>query len=213
MLDRMTPTPIKAPTVAIYARVSTQDQRCDLQLNECRSYCERRGWTIVAEYVDTGWSGSKKSRPQLDKLMVAARKHMFDIVMCWKLDRFGRSVVNFVEALQQLDSYGVRFLCITQAIDTDNQSPTSRLLMQILAAVAEFEREMIRERIKAGLVAAVRRGKKLGRRRKFPQELRDKVVTLHLCGKTVRAIAKETGMSFGLVQSIIPHEPKTAPAA
>lgn len=196
--------PTKAPTVAIYARVSTEDQKCDLQLNECREYCERRGWRVVAEYVDTGWSGAKKSRPQLDKLMSAARRHMFDIVLCWKLDRFGRSVSNLLEQIQELNHGGVRFLVITQSIDTDDANPSSRLLLQILAAVAEFERSMIRERVKAGLVAAVKRGTKLGRRQEFHQEARDKVIQLHLRGKSIRAIAAECGMSYGLVQSIIP---------
>lgn len=198
----MSPTPIKAPTVAIYARVSTDDQRCDLQLNELRAYCERRGWQLVAEYVDTGWSGAKKSRPQLDKLMSAAKMHRFDIVMCWKLDRFGRSVANFVEQLEQLDSWGIRFMCITQSIDTDNQSPSSRLLMQILAAVAEFERAMIRERVKAGLVAARKRGAKFGRRPKTFD--REKVLQLHLQGKTVRQIAAIVGISKSHVARLLP---------
>src|SRR5262245_2625067 len=130
----MSPKPV---LVALYARVSTDDQRCDLQLNECRAYCERRGWTVYGEYVDTGWSGAKGSRPQLDKLLTAAGKHMFDVVMCWKLDRFGRSVANFIEHLEKLNRAGVRFMCVSQSIDTDEQNPGSRLLMQILAAVAE----------------------------------------------------------------------------
>jgi DNA invertase Pin-like site-specific DNA recombinase len=204
--------PIRTLKIALYARVSTSDQRCDLQLNEMKEYCERRGWPIVAEYVDTGWSGSKKSRPQLDKLMAAARKHMFDVVMCWKLDRFGRSVANFVEHLQVLNGAGVRFICISQSIDTDQQNPGSKLLMDIMAAFAEFERSMIRERVKAGLAAAVRRGVKLGRRRKFTQSERDKVIELHLRGKSIRAIGRETGMSEFTVHSIIPHEKPQAAA-
>jgi DNA invertase Pin-like site-specific DNA recombinase len=102
----MTLTPIAPPKCALYARVSTEDQRCDLQLNELRAYVERRGWTLYGEYVDTGWSGAKKSRPQLDKLMAAARLHKFDVILCWKLDRFGRSVANFVEHLEQLQAAG-----------------------------------------------------------------------------------------------------------
>lgn len=201
-------TPIKVPTVAIYARVSTEDQRCDLQLNECRGYCERRGWQVVADYVDTGWSGAKKERPQLNKLMAAARLHRFDIVICWKLDRFGRSVCNLLEQIQELNHGGVRFMCVTQSIDTDDANPSSRLLLQILAAVAEFERSMIRERVKAGLKAAVNRGVKLGRKRKIFD--RNRVIQLHLQGKNYRQIAEALKISIGTVHGILPHLPKSA---
>ena len=153
------------PLVAIYARVSAEDQRCDLQLDELREYAGRRQWPVYAEYVDTNISGSKASRPQLNKLMKDASQHRFDTILVWKLDRFGRSVVNFVEQLRSLESYGVAFMCISQAIDTSHSSPTSKLLMHILAAVAEFERSMIQERVKAGMKAAKHRGVYCGRRR------------------------------------------------
>jgi len=183
--------------VAVYARVSTDDQSCALQLNECREYCERRGWRVAGEYVDTGWSGSKASRPQLDKLMRDARAHRFDCVMVWKVDRFGRSVVNLLEHLRLLENYGVRFLVISQSIDTDQASPTSKLLMHILAAVAEFERSMIGERVAAGLKAAKRRGVQLGRRRLVLD--RDQVRNLKLLGKSHRQICSELGLSMGMV--------------
>jgi len=185
------------PLVAVYARVSTDDQSCALQLNECREYCERRGWRVAGEYVDTGWSGSKASRPQLDKLMRDARAHRFDCVMVWKVDRFGRSVVNLLEHLRLLENYGVRFLVISQSIDTDQASPTSKLLMHILAAVAEFERSMIGERVAAGLKAAKRRGVQLGRRRLVLD--RDQVRNLKLLGKSHRQICSELGLSMGMV--------------
>src|ERR1041385_1434476 len=95
---------------AIYARVSTQDQNCEMQLRELREYIERRGWENAGEYVDSGWSGIKKSRPALDRLMVDASQHRFDIVLVWKLDRFGRSVLNLIEGLNTLASAGVRFI-------------------------------------------------------------------------------------------------------
>ena|SRR5262252_1676162 len=190
----------KIPLCALYARVSTDDQRCQLQLDELRAYVQRRGWTLYAEYVDTGWSGAKADRPQLMRLMTAARKHMFDCVLCWKLDRFGRSVANFCKNLEDLNSWGVRFMCVTQSIDTDQQNPGSKLLMQILAAVAEFEREMIRERIKAGLASAVRRGSKLGRKPVVVDKV--KVLEMRLRGKTIRAIAKEMHLTKGVVQRI-----------
>jgi len=192
----MSTVPIPLLT-GIYARVSTSDQDCSLQLNECREYCERRGWRIAGEYVDTGWSGTKASRPQLDKLMRDARAHRFDCVMVWKVDRFGRSVVNLLEALKLLESYGVRFLVISQSIDTDQASPTSRLLMTILSAVAEFERSMICERVAAGLKAAKRRGVQLGRRKMVFD--RGRVRELKLLGKSHRQICSELGVSMGMV--------------
>jgi len=195
-------SPTRTPTVALYARVSTADQNCDLQLNEMREYCTCRGWTLAGEYVDTGWSGAKRDRPQLGKLMAAARKHKFDIVLVWKIDRFGRSVANFVEHIQTLTGAGVRFICLTQSVDTDDQNPGSKLLMDIMIAFAEFERSMIRERVKAGLKAAVKRGSVLGRR---PMTFdRDKVVELHLRGKSQRQIAAMLGISKGTVANILP---------
>jgi len=195
-------TPLRPILVALYARVSTEDQDCRSQLDELRSYCDRRGWRIHGEYVDTGWSGAKAVRPQLAKLMKAASEHRFDIVMVWKLDRFGRSVANFVEHLQQLERWGIRFMATSQQVDTDNANPGSKLLMTILAAVAEFEREMIRERVRAGLKAAVKRGAVLGRKRKVFN--RDKVLELHLRGKSIRAIAKELGIGLATVHRLLP---------
>lgn len=191
----------KVPLCALYARVSTDDQNCTLQLEEMRQYVERRGWQIHAEYVDTGWSGSKADRPQLNKLMTHARKHLFDCVLVWKVDRFGRSVANFTEAVHQLKSWGVRFMAITQAVDTGDENPASKLLMQILAAVAEFEREMIVERVKAGIEAAKRRGVQLGRKPMVRDKTR--VMQLHLRGKTIRQIAAELKINRDAVHKIV----------
>ena len=195
----MTPTPV--PLVALYARVSTEDQSCRSQLDEMRDYCQRRGWPVYGEYVDTGWSGAKADRPQLAKIMKAASLHKFDAIMVWKLDRFGRSVANFVGHLEELESYGVRFLCITQAIDTDHANPSSRLLMNILAAVAEFERSMIKERVKAGMKAAIKRGVHCGRKKLVID--RDQVAALHLQGKTIRQISAVTGVPKSSVDRIL----------
>lgn len=178
--------------VALYARVSTSDQKCEMQLRELKEYCKRRGWRIAGQYVDEGWSGAKASRPQLDALMRDAAEHRFDAVLCWKLDRFGRSVLNLSEALQTLNSQGIRFLATSQGIDTDSANPTSRLLLHILAAVAEFEREMIRERVKAGVAAAVARGKHVGRRSAVFD--RTKAERLHRAGTPVRRIAAACGI-------------------
>ena len=109
--------------VALYARVSTTDQSCEMQLRELREYAARRGWDIAGEYVDTGWSGAKANRPELNRLMADAQMRRFDAVVCWKLDRFGRSLVNCVSAIQELSTLGVRFLAVSQGLDTDQANP------------------------------------------------------------------------------------------
>ena len=136
---------------AIYARVSTTDQNCEMQLGELREYVSRRGWELAGEYVDTGWSGTKVSRPELNRLMSDAGQRKFDVILCWKLDRFGRSLLHCKSALQELQGYGVRFIATSQNIDTDESNPAARFLLHILMAAAEFERELIRERSMAGL--------------------------------------------------------------
>jgi putative DNA-invertase from lambdoid prophage Rac len=186
---------------AIYARVSTTDQNCDLQLSELREYCTRRGWEIASEYVDTGWSGAKASRPELDSCMKAAREHRFDAVLVWKLDRFGRSVLDLVDALHHLASWGVRFIGVSQGIDTDTSNPTSRLLLHILAAVAEFERELIRERVKAGIRAAKNLGRCGGRpRRLFCSE---QAMELRADGMSIESIARVLGVGRGTIQRFL----------
>ena len=186
---------------AIYARVSTVDQKCEMQLHELREYCGRRDWQMAGEYVDTGWSGTKASRPELDRLMRHAGEHQFDCVVVWKLDRFGRSVLNLVESLNKLASAGVRFIATTQSIDTDESNPTSKLLLYILAAVAEFDREMIRERVMAGLTSAKRRGKQLGRRKLLFD--RERAMSLHRAGKSIRTIAEALHVNRGTLHRFL----------
>lgn len=186
---------------AIYARVSTIDQHCEMQLRELREYCGRRGWTIAGEYVDTGWSGAKASRPELDHVMQDAAEHRFDAVCVWKLDRFGRSVLNLSEQLGQLNSWGIRFIATSQSLDTDQTNPTSRLLLHILAAVAEFEREMIRERVKAGMAAAQHKGVRIGRPNVSLDQKRAR--KLHRAGFSQRAIAAQLGVGRGTVERLL----------
>src|ERR1035438_9170494 len=144
---------------ALYSRVSTSDQNCEMQLRELREYIARRDWKVAGEYVDTGFSGAKASRPALDRLMSDAAKRKFDCVVVWKLDRFGRSVLNLSQQLAALTSFGVRFVATTQGLDTDRSNPTASLLLHILSAVAEFERSMIQERTLSGIKAAPSAGK------------------------------------------------------
>ncbi len=187
--------------VALYARVSTTDQHCEMQLAELCEYAARRGWQVAGEYVDTGWSGDKRHRPELDRLMRDASEHRCDGILVWKLDRFGRSMLHLVEQLQALDSYGVRFIATTQAIDTDQANPTSRLLLHILAAVAEFEREIIRERVKAGLENAKRRGAAHGRPRRVFR--RDEALELRQAGLGWGAISKRLGVPVSTVRDAL----------
>src|SRR5580704_3535493 len=117
------------PRCALYARVSTSDQNCEMQVRELREYIIRRGWHVAGEYVDTGVSGSKASRPELDRLMHDAALCRFDVVLVWKLDRFGRSVRNCLDGIESLRGHDVRFMAVSQSIDTDDANPTARLLL------------------------------------------------------------------------------------
>jgi len=149
--------------VALYARVSTTDQSCEMQLRELRQYAQRQSLQIFAEYVDTGFSGAAASRPQLDGLLRDARLHKFDAVLVWKLDRWGRSVAHCVRTIQELVGLGIRFLSPTESIDTGTESPMSKFLLHLFAAFAEMEREIIRERVRAGVRNAKAKGTRLGR--------------------------------------------------
>jgi DNA invertase Pin-like site-specific DNA recombinase len=140
-----------AMIVAIYARVSTSDQSCGMQLHELRQYVAKQGWQVFQEYVDTGFSGAVASRPRLDQLLRDARLQKFEGVLVWKLDRWGRSVAHCVRSIQELVSLGIRFLSPTESIDTGAESPMSKFLMHLFAAFAEMERGIIRERVCAGV--------------------------------------------------------------
>src|ERR1043165_7625709 len=178
---------------AIYARVSTTDQNCEMQLRELREYISRRGWQTSKEYVATGFSGSRASLPALDRLMADAAQRKFDCIAVYKIDRFGRSVLHLNQRLAALTSYGVRFIATSQSLDTDEKNPTSRLLLQILASVAEFEREMIRERTLSGIKAAQAAGKVVGRPKRVFR--RDEVVRLRdQEGLSWRAIGAKLGI-------------------
>ncbi len=171
---------------AIYARVSTLDQEPENQLQELRRYVEARGWT-GSEYVDHGVSGTTDRRPALDRLVADARRRKVDTVVVWRLDRLGRSLKHLVTLLDELQALGVGFVSLDEGIDL--QTPAGRLQLHILAALSEFERCRIAERVKAGLARAKAQGKRLGRRRIRP--LPDGVpATL-----TIREAARQWGVS------------------
>src|SRR5258707_6769437 len=137
---------------ALYARVSTSDKGQDpeMQLRELREHCQRRGWEIVGEFVDVGVSGSKDSRPQLNRLLAAAHRRQCDAVLVWKLDRFGRSLKHLVNALAEFESLGVAFISLKESLDLT--TPAGRLMFGIISAMAEFERDLIRVRVRVGIV-------------------------------------------------------------
>jgi len=148
--------------VALYARVSTLNgQNPEAQLVELREYASRRGWEIAGEYVDAGVSGSKDSRPSLNRLMAHAHQRRFDAILVWKLYRFGRSLKHLVTAIAELEALGVTFVSLKD--NWDLSTPLGRLMFQIVGAMAEFERELIRERIRAGMRRRKLEGLSLGR--------------------------------------------------
>ena len=195
--------------VAIYARVSTTDQTCEQQLTALREYCSARGWPIEGEYVDNGVSGTKAKRPALDRLMEAARRRSIDAIVVWKMDRWGRSMTHFVTSVQELDNLGVRFVAVTQSIDTDKANSQGRLMMNILAAFADFEHELISERTLAGMERARRNGTRsgntIGRQRKVIDRV--EIRRLQAEGKGTREIAAELGVSHMTVFRILKLEP------
>jgi DNA invertase Pin-like site-specific DNA recombinase len=173
----------------LYARVSTNDQKCEMQLREMREYCKHRGWEIVGEFVDTGWSGSKTGRPALDRIMAAAHRRQIDCIMVWKLDRWGRTMVNAIEAIQDLTAHGVRWISITQGLDTHQTNPMAKAMLAMMAVFAEFEREMIRERVIAGVRTARTNGVKCGRPKKIVSLTRAE--ELRAQGLSVRQVASK----------------------
>ena len=163
-----------------------------MQLRELREYVERRGWQITEIYTDT-ISGSMDSRPALNRLMADARQRRFDAVLVWKFDRFGRSLRHLVNSLAELEALGVAFVSLRDNLDLS--TPSGRLMFQIICAMAEFERALIQERVRAGLRNARAKGKRLGRPRAVVSETQ--IADLRHSGASWRAVAKELGVGVG----------------
>lgn len=187
--------------VAIYARVSTlHGQNPEMQLDELREYASRREWTIVDSYVDEGVSGSKESRPELNRLMADAHRRKFDAVLVWKIDRFGRSLKHLVNAIADLAALGVAFVSLRDNLDLS--TPSGRLMFQIIGAMAEFERSLIQERVRAGLRNAKSKGKRLGRPPSGVDPAR--IVALRASGASWRAISREMGVGLATLYRVAP---------
>ena len=185
----------KKQRIAVYARVSTTDQSTDSQLLDLRRYVRERGWTIFKEYCDNGISGTTESRPALNRLMDDAKKRKFDVVLVWRFDRFARSTRHLINALEEFRNLGIDFVSYQENIDTS--SPLGSAIFTIISAVAQLERDIIAERVKAGLRRAVDSGKQLGRPRASIDL--EKLNRLHSEGRSHRQIAAELGLSHATV--------------
>jgi DNA invertase Pin-like site-specific DNA recombinase len=183
----------------IYARVSTKDQSCELQLRDLRTYCSARGFNLMQEYVDTGFSGAKDSRPALNELVAAARKRKFDAIVVWRFDRFARSTKHLLLALEEFRALGIQFISYNENVDTS--TPLGQALFTIVSAVAQLERDLIRERVSAGIRVARENGKHLGRPR--VNVSRDRVLDMKASGASIRTIATELGIGYGTVRKAL----------
>jgi DNA invertase Pin-like site-specific DNA recombinase len=179
---------MKAKRAAIYVRVSTNDQETDMQETELREYCENRSWTCTV-YNDRGQSGAKNDRPALNALLGDMRKRKHDVVIVWSLDRLARSLEQLLSIAEECKALDVDLVSLKQNVDTT--LPAGRLTFQVLGAVAEFEREMLRDRVRAGM--AKRAGKRVGRpaRRQFHSSDIERMKVLRAKGTSVRKLAAD----------------------
>src|ERR1700681_3207363 len=179
---------------AIYARVSTLNgQNPEVQTREIEEYCQRRGFEIFSAYVDKVVSGKKDSRPQLNRMMEDAHQRRFDVVIVARFDRFARSVSHLLRALETFNALGIQFVSLSEQVDTS--TPMGKMVFTVLGAVAELERNLIVERVRAGLRHAVSKGKRLGRPRKRVDSVQ--IVALRATGHSWRTIARKIGVSVG----------------
>jgi DNA invertase Pin-like site-specific DNA recombinase len=190
---------------AIYGRVSTlTNQSTEMQVRDLRQLADRRGFEIMHEYLDEGFSGAKSSRPALDEMLADAKRGEFSILLVWKLDRLGRSLAHLVRLLEDLRAWNVELVSFSEGLDFT--TTTGKLLYQMLSAFAEFERDCIRERVRSGLRNARAKGKKLGRPRVFADASR--IAALRTQGRSWREIVSETGVSKGTAQRAARNLPR-----
>lgn len=190
---------MKPKRAAVYVRCSTDKQDTQLQKDDLISFCKRRGWDIYKVYEDKGISGSKDSRPALDELVKESRQGKFDVVLVWRFDRFGRSTAHLLNALSEFQSLSIDFVSLHEAMDTSTAA--GKMLFSVISAVAEFERDIIIERVRAGVAKAKAQGVQFGRPRVgFDYQ---RAVELHKGGGSIRSIAGELGVSRSTVQRLV----------
>jgi DNA invertase Pin-like site-specific DNA recombinase len=193
---------------ALYMRVSTVDQHPETQGIELRQFAKQRGYEIVREYVDHGVSGTKARRPALDKLLQEARRRSFDVMLVWSCDRLARSTKHFLEVLDELNGYGIRFVSLREAIDTDG--PLGRAIVVIISAIAELERSLIVERVRAGMRRAKLEGRRIGR---TPLDVdHAALVRDRLAGMSLTRVAQQYGLSRASVVRFV-HQSQARKAA
>ena len=189
--------------VCLYCRVSTTHQTSENQLRELRAVAERMGYEIISEFIDNGISGAKsrKDRPALDEMMKLATQRKFEMVMCWSIDRLGRSLQHLVEILNELQAMKIDLFFMQQGMDTT--TPSGRMIFSVFGAIGEFERNLIRERVIAGQQRAKASGVHIGRPTKINDGMRSAIQAMHQNGMSIRQIAKSCKVGIGTVYSVI----------
>lgn len=195
------------PRVAVYLRVSTDTQIHDSQEAELRDYCVRRGWSNIELFRDTA-SGAKQDRRGLSDLMQKVRRGRVDVVLAFKLDRLARSLSHLAQLIAELQVHRVALVCPSQGIDTSNSNPAAHLQLNILAAVAQFERELITERVRAGVAAAKARGVRMGRPA-TSQRKKQEILTLAGTGVPARRISEHLRVPYSTVTQLLREERAT----
>ena len=193
--------------VGIYARVSTRDQSCEMQLRDLRAYCIARQLSIVREYVDTGQSGTKDSRPQLNALMDDARKRKLDAVIVWKFDRMARNTAHLLRVLEEFRALGIEFISFQENLATN--TPLGQAVFVIIAAVAQLERDLICERVNAGIRNARANGKHLGRPRQHVDL--DRIRELRAAGMSLRQVAANLAVGYGTIRAALESSERKTP--
>ena len=189
--------------VCLYCRVSTTHQTSENQLRELRAVAQRMGYEIISEFIDNGISGAKsrKDRPALDEMMKLATQRKFEMVMCWSIDRLGRSLQHLVEILNELQAMKIDLYFMQQGMDTT--TPSGRMIFSVFGAIGEFERNLIRERVIAGQQRAKAEGVHIGRPTKMNEGMRSAIKAMHENGMSIRQIAKSCKVGIGTIYSVI----------
>lgn len=180
------------PLAAIYTRVSTKNQTTDMQRRELKAFLKRSDWQLYKEFTDEGYSGKNTDRPAYNRMLIDAHQKKFNVLVVWKLDRLGRSLKDLINILEELNSLKIDFVSYDNQIDTT--TPAGKLLFSMIGGFAEFERDLMSERVKAGLRNARNKGKVLGRP-PIPSLISDEIKKLKKQGLSLREISEKTGIS------------------